>query len=108
MPNARIVNTPSQAISQNNTTHKQNTISSSVEAIVNWSLNAGTTHVLVQVTGEPVRVTFDGVTDPTASLGFRMPANSSAYWTREMASKAKAIREGSSDAVVEMQELNYL
>jgi hypothetical protein len=25
-----------------------------------------------------------------------------------MASKAKAIREGSSDAVVEMQELNYL
>jgi hypothetical protein len=53
-------------------------------------------------------VTFDGVTDPTASLGFRMPANSSAYWTREMASKAKAIREGSSDAVVEMQELNYL
>jgi hypothetical protein len=108
MPNARIVNTPSQAISQNNTTHSQNTISSSAEAIVNWSLNAGTTHVLVQVTGDTIRVTFDGATDPTASLGFRMPSNSSAYWTREMASKAKAIREGSSDAVVEMQELNYL
>lgn len=108
MPNARIVNTPSQAISQNNTTHKQNTISSSAENIVNWSLNTDTTHVLVQVTSATVRVTFDGATDPTVSIGFRLPANSSAYWTREMASKAKAIREGSTDAVIEMQELNYL
>jgi hypothetical protein len=108
MPNSRIVNTPSQAISQNNTTHQQNTISSSAENIVNWSLNADTTHVLVQVTGANIRVTFDAATDPTASIGFRLPDNSSAYWTREMASKAKAIREDSTDAVIEMQELNYL
>jgi hypothetical protein len=37
-----------------------------------------------------------------------MPANSSAYWTRTMVLKARAIREASTDAVIEAQELNYL
>jgi hypothetical protein len=41
-------------------------------------------------------------------LGFRLINGSSAYWTRTMASKAKAIREASTDAVLELQELNYL
>ena len=108
MPNARIVNTPSQAIPQNTTTHQQNTISSTAESVLNWTLNSGTTHVLVQVNDATVRVTLDETTDPTASLGYRMPSGSSVYWTRQMISKAKAIREESTDAVLEMQELNYL
>ena len=108
MPNARIVNTPSQAIPQNTTTHQQNTISSAAEPVLNWTLNSGTTHVLVQVNDAAIRVTMDGTTDPTASLGYRMPAGSSVYWTREMVSKVKAIRETSTDAVLEMPELNYL
>jgi hypothetical protein len=48
------------------------------------------------------------VTDPTASIGFKMPSGSSAYWTRQMVTTAKAIREASTDAVIEAQELNYL
>jgi hypothetical protein len=108
MPNARIVNTPSQAIPQNGTTHRQNTISSSAEAVVDWTLSPDTEHVFVQVNNATIRVTFDGTTNPTASLGFRFVAGSSAYWTRTLALKARAIREGATDGVIELQELNYL
>jgi hypothetical protein len=34
-----------------------------------------------------------------------MPSGSSAYWTRQMITKARAIREASTDAVIEAQEL---
>ena len=107
MANARIVNTPSQAIPQTGVSHAQVTIGSTAAAICS-SLNADTTHVLVQFTGANARVTFDGSTDPTTSLGFQYPDGSTAYWTRTMALKAKAIRDDSTDVVVEVQELNYL
>ena len=108
MANARIVNTPSQAIAQDGTIHKQNTIGAAAENVLNWALNSNTTHVLVQVGGADIRVTFDAVTDPTATVGFKMPSGSSAYWTRQMMTKARAIREATTDAVIEAQELNYL
>lgn len=107
MANARIVNTPSQAIPQTGATHTQVTISSTASAVCS-SLNADTTHVFVQFTGANARVTFDGSTNPTTSLGFQYPDGSTAYWTRTMALKAKAIRDDSTDVVVEVQELNYL
>ena len=107
MANARIVNTPSQAIPQTGATHTQVTISSTAAAVCS-SLNADTTHVFVQFTGANARVTFDGSTNPTTSLGFQYPDGSTAYWTRTMALKAKAIRDDSTDVVVEVQELNYL
>ena len=107
MANARIVNTPSQAIPQNSTTHTQVTIGGTAAAICS-SLNADTTHVFVQFTGANARVTFDGSTDPTSSLGFQYPDGSTAYWTRTMALAAKAIRDDSTDVVVEVQQLNYL
>ena len=76
--------------------------------MIDWTLATDTQHILVQVNGADIRVTFDGSTTPTASVGFRFPSGSSAYWTRTMALKAKAIREASTDAVLELQELNYL
>jgi len=108
MANSRIVNTPSQAMPQPGTVHKQNTISNTAELVIDWTLATDTQHILVQVNGADIRVTFDGSTTPTASVGFRFPSGSSAYWTRTMALKAKAIREASTDAVLELQELNYL
>jgi len=107
MANAKIVNTPSQAIAQSGTTHTQVTIGSTAAAICG-SLNAGTTHVFVQFTGANARVTFDGSTNPTTSLGFQYPDGSTAYWTRTMALAAKAIRDDSTNVVVEVQELNFL
>lgn len=107
MANARIVNTPSQAIPQNSTTHTQVTIGGTAASVCS-SLNADTTHVFVQFTGANARVTFDGSTNPTSSLGFQYPDGSTAYWTRTMALAAKAIRDDSTDVVVEVQQLNYL
>lgn len=106
MPNAKIVNTPSQAIPFSGTSHTQTTIGSSAAAICS-SLNANTTHVLAQFTGAACRVTFDG-TNPTTSKGFIYEENSTAYWTREMALAAKGIRDDATDVVVEWQQLGFL
>ena len=108
MANARIVNTPSQAIAQSGTTHVQRTISSAAVPLINWTLNANTTHVFVQFTGGNTRVTLDGVTAPTASKGFQYPDGSTAYWPAALAKNAQAIRNNTTDIVCEIQELNYL
>lgn len=108
MSNARIVNTPSQAIPQSGTIHRQNTVSGTAEFVVDWTLAVDTQHVLVQVNNADLRVTFDGTTTPTATIGFRYVNGTNAYWTKTMATKAKAIREASTDGVIEFQELNYL
>jgi len=110
MANSRIVNTPAQALSQPGTTHRQVTVSSSandLQTLGSFTLNAGTTHVLVQVTGASIRVTFDGATDPTSTKGFDYPLGTMAYWPRDLFLSAKCIREGGTDAVLEVQELNY-
>jgi hypothetical protein len=106
MANARIVNTPSQAIPQGGTSHTQTTVSSSVVTPFS-SLAADTKHVMIQVLGATIRVTFDG-SSPTTTKGFEYIAGSTAYWTRQMAEAAKAIRAGGTDATIESQQLNYL
>lgn len=106
MSNARIVNTPSQAIPQSGTSHAQATITNSVATPFS-SLAADTRHVMIQVLGATIRVTFDG-SDPTTSKGFEYIAGSTAYLTRQMALAMKAIRAGGTDAVIESQQLNYL
>lgn len=107
MANAKIVNTPSQAIRQQGSTHTQRTISGTAVNVLNHTLQAGTTHSIVQFNDADVRVTFDGTTDPTASKGFLFVNGSTAYWTKEMLRDAKAIRTGSTDVVAEIQELNF-
>jgi hypothetical protein len=107
MANARIVNTPSQAVAQLGAAHTQRTISNSSVNVLNHTLQAGTTHAIVQFNGADVRVTFDG-SAPTTSKGFLFVNGSTAYWTRQMLSAAKGIRTASTDVVAEIQELNFL
>lgn len=107
MANAKIVNTPSQAIPQSNAVHSQKTISSAAVNVITFTLQTDTTHVLVQFNGSNCRVTFDGST-PTASFGFLYTDGASAYWTKTMATKAKAIRIAGTDVIAEIQELNFL
>ena len=106
MANARIVNTPSQAIPQGGTSHTQTTVSSSVVTPFS-SIADDTKHIMIQVLGATIRVTFDG-SSPTSTKGFEYIAGSTAYWTRQMAGAAKAIRAGGTDATIESQQLNYL
>lgn len=107
MAASRIVNTPSQAIPQFGASHTQRTISSSSVTVISHTLNADTTHVLVQFNGASTRVTFDG-TAATTSKGFLYVDGSTAYWTKKMAEAARGIRTASTDVVVEIQELNFL
>ena len=53
-------------------------------------------------------MTLDGTTNPTTSLGFQYPDGSTAYWPRNLALNAKAIRDDATDVVCEIQELNFL
>jgi len=108
MANSKIVNTPSQAIAQAGTTHTQRTIGATAANIINFTLNPNTTHVFVQFTGANARVTLDGVTSPTSTLGFQYPDGSTAYWTRNVALSAKAIQDDATAVVCEIQELNFL
>ena len=110
--NARIVNSPNQAVANATVAHEALTVSSTAlnlsSSISAGSLDSKTTHVLVQVEGANIRVTFDGATSPTANLGFQYVAGSSAYWSRNMFQMAKAIREGGADATLQIQELIYV
>jgi hypothetical protein len=56
-----------------------------------------TTHVLVSVGPQPVRVTFDG-SAPTASNGHYWPAGQQAVLNRSLATAARFIRQGATDS----------
>lgn len=108
MANSKIVNTPSQAVAQAGTTHVQRTIGGTAAPIINFTLNANTTHVFIQFTGANARVTLDGTTMPTTSLGFQYPEGSTAYWPRDLALTAYAIQDDSTAVVCEIQQLNFM
>lgn len=108
MANAKIVNTPSQAVAQSGTVHHQRTITGTAENLINWTLDANTQHIVVQFNGADCRVTFDNSTTPTSGIGFLYKDGGTAYWTRLMAINAKAIRTSSTSVVAEIQELNFL
>lgn len=107
-----IVNTPNQAFGNQAVAHRQATVTSSAEPLSSLLaaglLHSATNHVLVQVNGANIRVTFDGgQTDPSSTLGFRMVAGTEAYWSRDQFNNATVIREGSTNATLEIQEMNY-
>ncbi len=108
MANSKIVNTPSQAVAQAGTTHVQRTIAGTAVPIINFTLNPNTTHVFIQFNGANARVTLDGVTNPTTSLGFQYPDGSTAYWPRELALSARAIQDDVTNVICEIQQLNFL
>lgn len=109
MANARIVNTPAQALPQNGTSHQVITVSNTsndLQTLGSFTLNASSTHVLVQINTAAIRVTFDG-SDATSSKGFRYVPGTIAYWPRDMFLAANCIAESSTDATLDVQELNY-
>jgi len=106
MANSRIVNTPSQAIPQDGASHTQRTVGASAVSLIDHTLLADTTHVLLQFTDANCRVTFDG-SDPTSIKGFVYLNGSTAYLTHSMAAAAKGIRDDATDVILEIQELNF-
>lgn len=86
------------------------TISTSiVEAATILTTNADCTHVLLDVQAQPVMVTFDG-SAPTSTNGHQLLAgynNYDAPWPRQLFAAARFIRQGASDAVIQVSELCY-
>jgi hypothetical protein len=71
------------------------------------ALNAQTTHVLITVDGEPVRVTFDG-SAPTATNGHYWPAGKEEVLTKELAALMRVIRQtAAGTANVHASELTF-
>lgn len=104
MSNVRITNTATQVIRQAGTTHKQRTVSTTALDLLADATDPLTRYVCMQVTGDAIRVTFDG-TNPTSTKGFLYPVGTKEYMTPILAKSAKAIRV-TGDAVVELQEMN--
>ena len=65
-----------------------------------------TTHVLVTVSDQPIRVTFDG-SDPTTSNGHYWAAAKEEVLTRELAAVMKMIRATGSSGYLHATELTY-
>lgn len=111
MPNVRVTNGEFQIVPQNGTTHKQVTVSNTagtLETLGSFTFNSSTEYVLIEVKGQPVRITFDGVTDPTATKGFDYPDGTREIWHIKRAKAAILVREGGTDGTVELQEMNNL
>lgn len=87
----------------------QTTVSTSVvvPATICGTPDDETTHYLIGVQTNPVMVTFDG-TDPTSSYGHLYPAGYQEFWTKQMAIRARWIRQGAADAVVMATPFGYV
>lgn len=107
MRNSRLTNIAHELKPTAGTTHQENAIGGTAESLLNSSTVAtGTTHVWVQFTDAPCRVTFDGSTTPTSSLGFLYSTNSSAILEKDVALAAQAINTGTT-CNVEYQEMSF-
>lgn len=102
-----IINASNGVSATAGTTHEQNTISSTAEDVKNQATVLDTKQVFVQFTNAGARVTFDGATDPTTSLGISYSTGATALWSKVQFEKAKAIRSGATDCVIEYQEMTF-
>lgn len=78
-------------------------VSTSAVALTTTGWKDATTHVLLTVGAQPIRVTFDG-SAPTASNGHYWPSGKEALVTKATAKAARFIRAGASDSDVHATE----
>ena len=100
--NVRVANKNSEMYPNAGVSEQELTVSTSVVSFD--AFNELTTHVLITVNDEGVRVKFDG-TDPTTSSGHALAAGTQKIWDRTLAGAAKFIRDGDSDATIYLTEL---
>lgn len=105
--NARIANGPMQLIPNGTVAMRTVTASSSSINLINTTaLNASTRHIFWTLTGGNARFTIDGST-PNATTGHQIQVGSSGCWSAVWANAVKVIREGGTDAVFTISELNH-
>lgn len=78
------------------------TVSSAVvQFSTTWDIT--TQYLVIDVQNADVMVTFDGST-PSATNGHRLYAGTNATWSRQAATAAKFIRQGSTDAAIQASQ----
>lgn len=106
----KVTNQEHNLVFQNGTTHKGFTVADtagSLETLGSFTFNANTEYVLIQIQSQPVRITFDGATTPTATVGFSYAAGTKEVWSIDKAKDALLVREGGTSADVELQEFTH-
>lgn len=99
--NVKVTNLEADLVPVAGRNHQLKTVSTSVIQLD--PLHANTSHVLVTVDTNNVRVTFDGQ-NPSTSDGHLLTAPYAAMWSRRRAQAAKFIRV-SADATLVAQEM---
>ena len=107
MSNARGLNSPLSIFNNGTVADRSVTVGGTAANLIVAALNASTTHIFWTCTDANVRFTIDGST-PTATVGHQVAAGSSGVWCAKMATQAKVIREGASDAAIFISEVVYL
>lgn len=70
------------------------------------AFNEESTHVLLTVSAQPVRVTFDG-SDPTTDNGHVWAAGYEEVYTKEAAAAMQFYRDGGTDAYIHASEFAF-
>ena len=108
--NVKVTNGEFQTHAVDGATHHQVTVSDTagtLQTLGSFAFNAKTRYVLIEVKAQPARITFDGATDPTATLGYDYPDGTRELWHIKKAKDAILVREGGSDSTVEVQEMTH-
>lgn len=106
----KVINLEHNIVAQKGTTHQGFAVADTagtLETLGSFTFADDTNYVLIEVQAQPVRITFDGSTAPTASIGFSYSAGTKELWHVDRAKDAKLIREGGTNAAIELQEFNY-
>lgn len=95
-----------EALYSPNGTDARSTISTSVVAATSiLALTGATNAVFVDVQAQPVNVTFDGSDPAGGTNGHQLAAGYNAIWSKPMWTSARFIRQGASDAAVQVTPL---
>lgn len=68
------------------------------------ALHRSTTHVMISIDAQPVRVTFSG-TAPTDTTGIYLPAGTRTIWSKALALAAKFIRATGTSGTLAVEQL---
>lgn len=104
--NTRVVNTPNQAFPNPDTLHDVIEVTATAGSLASAMSDPKSTHVMIQVQDAAISVTFDGSTNPTSSVGFVIPVDTTVYWPKALFLNAIA-KTASGTANLQVQEMTF-
>jgi len=100
----RVTNLEQELVPNPNQPGRMVTVDNTAAGVQIGAIHEDTSHVMISIDAQPVRVTFDG-TAPTDTSGIYLAANTRVIWSRALALAAKFIRATGSNGTMAMQQL---